>query len=165
MTVWLISAGGSDDAFLPKFHEYKAAVFSFKEGGDISGLTKAQIIARFEGQPYLDKPGKIIERSTAIRYASQLIHIRDHVKKGDYLFTRIEGGAKFLIGRVKKNPYEYHPEHDVDHRHILRTKWATPVLAETLADLVSDLGTHRWTIRTPKNTQQELTKFADACLS
>ncbi|MEU9858916.1 hypothetical protein [Streptomyces sp. NPDC047974] len=162
MTVWLISAGGSGDPYLPAFREHKAAVFSYKEGGDISSLkTQEEIAARFAGKPYLDQVGKVIKTRSADKYARELIKIRSGVERGDYLYTPLKGGREFLIGRVKKNPYEYRPENDIDHRHILRTKWATPVLAAELGEeLVPHLGTHRHTIRTPKE-QQALTAFAD----
>ncbi|GHI84117.1 hypothetical protein [Streptomyces xanthophaeus] len=161
MAVWLIRAGGSGDPFLPQFHEYNAAVFSYKEGEDIRGLTKEEMIARFEGKPYLDpdRAGEVISAYNAGRYARELIKIRDEVKRGDYLYTSVKGRKEYLIGRVKKNPYEYHPEHDRDHRHIVRTKWAAPVLAADLGELFPYLNTARRTIRIPEQ-QEELAEYA-----
>ncbi|WP_183068970.1 hypothetical protein [Streptomyces sp. gCLA4] len=163
MTVWLISAGGSNSLFLPQFREYKAAVFSYKEGGDIRGLDKEAVYAAFEGKTYLDpeKNGKKISRHNAIRYGSEILKIRDKVKKGDYLYTSLFGGSQFLIGRVKKNPYEYRPEHHQDHRHLIRTKWHDPMPLDKLdTGLAGYLDTFRRTIREPSG-QQELAKFAE----
>ncbi|MCJ1677179.1 hypothetical protein MTF65_07455 [Streptomyces sp. APSN-46.1] len=162
MTVWLIMAGGSDDAYLDAFHEEKGAVFSFKEGGDIRGLDKKAIIERFENKEYIDGPrkGKVISHHNAVRYASQILKIRDEVKRGDYLYTSLKDGAEFLIGRVKKDPYEYRPDNHQDHRHILRTKWGAPTNTAAIpAHLLCELGPYRHTIRTPRQ-QEELAAYA-----
>ncbi|MER7822844.1 hypothetical protein ABTX85_09805 [Streptomyces sp. NPDC096097] len=166
MTVWIIAAGGAGEPFLPVFREYKAAVFSYKEGGDTSKMTEAEMIAAFEGKPYLETPRKIISSDNARRYAREMIKIRDHVERGDYLYAPLKKNTEFLIGRVKKDPYRYEPEHDRDHRHLVRTKWAPTVTAAEIAEelgalVVSKLPTFRHTIRAPKVYQAELTAYAD----
>lgn len=43
--------------------------------------------------------------------------------------------------------------HNRDHRHMLRTKWAAPVLAEARGALAPHLNTSRHTIRIPREQQ------------
>ncbi|MCY0938520.1 hypothetical protein [Streptomyces sp. H34-S4] len=163
MTVWLISAGGSTSPFLPQFRQYKGAVFSYQEAGDVRGLDKEEVYAAFEGKTYLGGPkiGEIISRRNAIKYGSELIKIRDKVKKGDYLYASLHGGSEFLIGRVKRNTYEYDPDRDSEHRHLIRTKWHDVIPLEKLdTGLGAHLKTSRYTIREPEN-QQGLAKFAE----
>ncbi|WP_406368178.1 hypothetical protein [Streptomyces sp. NBC_01546] len=104
MTVWLIAAGGPGDPLLPQFRQYKAAVFSYKEGGDIRGIAREDLAASFEGKPYLDDPRRVVNAGAAGKYARELGKIRDEVKRGDYLDASLKGARSSSSAASRSTP-------------------------------------------------------------
>lgn len=126
-TVWMLRAGPKG-VFAPDFVERAAVVAGWGETGDVTGLSREEILARVK-ENYSEATGR--ERGQATNTLHRLVEI---MSDGDLVLTPEPATRTILLGRIS-GPYEFleHPLAESSYRHVRAVDWFARVSRNDLS--------------------------------
>jgi hypothetical protein len=124
--IWMVRAGRGGE-YAPVFVDRGAAIVGWGATGDVSGLSREQVVERVKSHYSYG------QRSQLSQAANTLYRLANTMEQGDLVVTPEPASRTILFGRID-GPYEYLPQPiGGDHQHARTVSWFARVPRDELS--------------------------------